>query len=183
MRESAFLVREPWTLGLLGPRKGSYGWKLTSAIEKTSKPLPGKCPAASPCNFTRKNREQSGTLNFVLQTMEDWGREGYTVWGVLATLPLHSPKIPLGYSNRLGTCCIICTFHIAHVSNGRLWSNLIVLWAQPREKLQFLSLGQVPSWKEKTCSVQPGQLLQDFRHFKGQGGARNNEKKNDKHSA
>lgn len=51
-----------------------------------------------------------------------------------------------GYSNLLGTCCIICTFSTAHVSDdGRLQSNLIVLWAQPREELRFLSLGQVPS--------------------------------------
>lgn len=76
------------------------------------------------------------------------------MWGALSTLPLHSPEIPLGYSNLLGTRCIICTFSRAHVSNGRLRSNLIVLWAQPREELQLLSLGQVPSLREKTCSVE-----------------------------
>lgn len=71
----------------------------------------------------------------------------------LNPFPFHSPKIPSGYSNRLGTCCIICTSSTAHVSNGREQSRRIVLQAQPGEELRFLSLGQVPSLREKTCGV------------------------------
>ena len=96
----------------------------------------GLCPSPSP--KTMQSGEERVTL-----CVED-----------LLTLPLHSPEIPLGYSNLLGTCCIICTFSTAHVSDGRLRSNLIVLWAQPREELRFLSLGQVPSLREKTCGVE-----------------------------
>lgn len=103
--------------------------------------------------------------------------------GGLTTLPHHSPE-----SRR------DILISLEHTALSVLQHSSCFKWQAVEQSdcfidtakrgVRFLALGQMPSLREKTLwCIETSQVRKDFRNFKGLGGARNNKKENDKHSA